>query len=92
MKDYTSRVADKLSDPEFRAISCVGKVAHPSYREAKKQLKYVNHNGTGIKIEAYQCPSCHAWHVGKNPRARKNRRIPYNRRYKHKGITSGKKY
>lgn len=48
---------------------CHGKVRHPSREMAVAHVNGLRaaadeHPSRLARLEAYQCPTCHAWHVG----------------------------
>lgn len=55
-----------------------GKHIYPSFAEARRAARHVNHNHDDGKTQPYLCRDCHWWHVGnarpKPPRRRESRK------------------
>ena len=53
------------------AVQCPsGKVRHPSKRAAKAAATAVGRRRTHDRPRAYECPTCHGWHMTTAPRER----------------------
>lgn len=53
-----------MNDEEFIRRKCGAKKRFISYNDAinaRQSLQTIAHN----KVEAYQCPFCHYWHIGR---------------------------
>ena len=56
--------------PEARLKMCVGKIKYTSKETAlfMKHRMYLNGQRDTNRLQAYQCPVCHFFHLGNNQR------------------------
>jgi hypothetical protein len=57
------------SKRRIRRNACTGKVRHASAHDGQTAIgKLVRGKGWQGTMNVYQCPFCHAWHIGHAPR------------------------